>query len=136
MAHVGLLPQAVNIAGGFRAHGRDEAEAAGILADAKAVTEAGAFATVIEGVVEPLSRQITAAIAIPTIGIGASAGCDGQILVADDMIGLFGAFKPRFVKRFAELAPDVDRAFAAYAAEVKARSFPADEHCFGLKKKT
>ncbi len=136
MGHIGLLPQAVNVAGGFRAHGRDAAEAAGILEDAKAVEAAGAFAVVVEGVVEPLAREITAAIAIPTIGIGASAGCDGQILVADDMIGLFATFKPRFVKRFAELAPEVDRAFAAYAAEVKARTFPADEHCFGIKKKS
>ncbi|MBI4970191.1 MAG: 3-methyl-2-oxobutanoate hydroxymethyltransferase [Rhodospirillales bacterium] len=135
MGHVGLLPQSVNVTGGFRAHGREAAEAKRILADAKAVAEAGAFAMVVEGVVEPLARQITKTVPVPTIGIGASPHCDGQILVSDDLIGLFATFKPRFVKRYANLAAEVSKAAAAYAAEVKARTFPAPEHCFGVKKK-
>jgi 3-methyl-2-oxobutanoate hydroxymethyltransferase len=134
MGHVGLQPQSVNLAGGFRAHGREAAEAKRILADAQAVAEAGAFAMVVEGVMEPLARQITEAVPIPTIGIGASPQCDGQILVSDDMIGLFAAFKPRFVKRYADLAGEVSKAAAAYAADVKTRAFPAPEHCFGVKK--
>lgn len=135
MGHVGLLPQSVNVTGGFRAHGREAAEAKRILADAKAVAAAGAFAMVVEGVVEPLARQITKAVPVPTIGIGASPHCDGQILVSDDLIGLFATFKPRFVKRYANLAAEVSKAAALYAAEVKARAFPAPEHCFGVKKK-
>jgi len=134
MAHIGLKPQAVHVAGGFRAHGRVEAEAEAIHADARAVTEAGAFAVVVEGTVEPLARAVSEEIAIPTIGIGASPACDGQVLVIDDVLGLFSDFTPKFVKRFAELAPEVSRAVAAYAAEVRARAFPAPEHCFGLGK--
>lgn len=133
MGHVGLLPQAVNVAGGFRAHGRESSEASRIHEDALAIDEAGAFAMVIEGVVEELARRITKEVNIPTIGIGASPACDGQILVADDAVGLFAAFKPRFVKRFAELGPDVEKAFATYRSEVQARTFPAMEHCFGIK---
>ncbi|CAA6606222.1 3-methyl-2-oxobutanoate hydroxymethyltransferase [Rhodospirillaceae bacterium LM-1] len=134
MAHVGLLPQSVNTAGGFRAHGRDLQEASQIHEDALAVADAGAFAMVVEGVVEDLARRITKEAPIPTIGIGASPACDGQVLVCDDAIGMFSNFKPRFVKRFAELAPTVQQAIEAYSNEVRARSFPAMEHCFGVKK--
>ena len=134
MAHIGLKPQAVHVAGGYRAHGRIEAEAAAIHADARAVAEAGAFAVVVEGTVEPLARAVSAEIAIPTIGIGASAACDGQVLVIDDLLGLFNDFTPKFVKRYAELAPDISRAVATYAAEVRSRAFPAAEHCFGTPK--
>ena len=133
MAHVGLMPQAVNVAGGFRAQGRDEAEAAAIRADAAAVSAAGAFAVVVEGTVEPVARALSAEIAIPTIGIGASAACDGQVLVIDDILGLFNTFVPKFVKRYAELGEQVSDAAARYAAEVRARTFPGPEHCFGPK---
>lgn len=131
MAHVGLLPQSFNSQGGFRTQGRTDEEAARILADARAVADAGAFASVVEGVVEPLAAKITQAIAIPTIGIGASPACDGQILVTDDLLGLFSEFTPKFVKRYAELAPQVSSAVAAYAEDVRARAFPGPEHCFG-----
>ena len=102
-----------------------------MLADADAVADAGAFSVVLEKVPERLADEITARLAIPTIGIGASAGCDGQILVVDDMLGLFTAFKPKFAKRYAMLGADADKAIAAYAEEVRARSFPAPEHVFG-----
>lgn len=130
LAHVGLQPQSVNTYGGYGARGRAEAEAEGILADARAVAEAGAFAVVVEGVVEPLARQITAAVPIPTIGIGASAACDGQILVSEDAFGLFADFVPRFVKRYADLAGIVSAAAGAYAEEVRARRFPGPEHTY------
>ena len=110
MAHIGLKPQAVHVAGGFRAHGRAEDEAAAIHADARAVTDAGAFSVVVEGTVEPVARAVTEEIAIPTIGIGASPACDGQVLVIDDVLGLFNDFTPRFVKRYAELGPLVTEA--------------------------
>jgi len=129
--HVGLMPQAVN-ASGFRAQGRDEREVARIMADAKAVAEVGAFAVVVEGTYEAAARAITAALPVPTIGIGASVACDGQVLVSDDVLGLFTAFKPRFVKRYAELGPLVSEAAAAYAADVRARRFPGPEHVFGV----
>ena len=132
--HVGLMPQSVNAVGGFSARGRGEAEARAILADAHAVADAGAFAIVIEGTVEPLAREITAAIDIPTIGIGASPACDGQILVTDDMVGLFSDFTPRFVKRYAEVGPTLAAAAEAYASDVRSRSFPGPEHCFGVPK--
>ncbi len=134
MAHIGLKPQAVHAAGGYRAHGRQDDEATAIHADARAVTDAGAFAVVIEGTVEPLARAVTEAIAIPTIGIGASPACDGQVLVIDDVLGLFADFTPKFVKRYADLAPQVAEAARAYAADVRARTFPAPEHCFGPAK--
>lgn len=135
MAHVGLKPQAVHAAGGFRAHGRAEEEAAAIHADARAVTDAGAFCVVVEGTVEPVARAVTEEIAIPTIGIGASPACDGQVLVSDDLLGLFNDFTPKFVKRYAQLGPLIQDAAKAYAEEVKARSFPGLEHCFGVSKK-
>jgi 3-methyl-2-oxobutanoate hydroxymethyltransferase len=133
LGHVGLLPQSVNTAGGFRSLGREEKEALAIVDDAKAVAEAGAFATVIEGTVEPVARQITATIPIPTVGIGASPACDGQILVTEDLVGLFSEFKPKFVKRYAELGQGIAEAGRAYAAEVRARTFPTADHCFGTK---
>ncbi len=130
--HVGLKPQSVHGHGGFRAQGRDAASAERILADAQAIARAGAFATVLEGTVEPVAREVTARLEIPVIGIGASPACDGQILVTDDMIGLFAEFTPKFVKRYAELGAAVAAAAEAYAADVRARRFPGPEHCFGM----
>lgn len=129
MAHVGLTPQLVNTIGGYKVQGRAE-DAARVHADARAVAAAGAFAVVIEKVPERLAREITAEVAIPTIGIGASVACDGQVLVVDDMLGLFTDFRPKFVRRYAELGQMADQAVAAYAAEVRARRFPGPEHVF------
>ncbi len=129
MAHIGLTPQSVNTLGGYKVQGRDAA-ASSVIADAQAVSDAGAFAVVLEKVPRSLADRITAAIAIPTIGIGASAGCDGQILVVDDMLGLFTAFKAKFVKRYAHLGDDAVAAISAYAHDVRARVFPAPEHGF------
>ncbi len=129
MAHVGLTPQSINTLGGYKVQGRGDAGDA-LMADSKAVAEAGAFAVVLEKVPASLADEVTAEIDIPTIGIGASAGCDGQILVVDDMIGLFTAFKAKFVKRYANLGEQAEAAFAEYAAEVRARTFPAQEHLF------
>ena len=134
MGHVGLTPQSVNTLGGYKAVGRDAAAAERIAADARAITEAGAFTLVIEGTMEQLARRITEEVAIPTIGIGGSPACDGQVLVTDDMLGLFGAFQPKFVKRYANLGETVGEAAATYAAEVRSRAFPRPEHCFGMKK--
>lgn len=134
MGHVGLTPQSVNAFGGFKAQGRDEAAADRIAADAAAIAEAGAFAIVVEGVPEPLGRRITGDIAVPTIGIGASPSCDGQVLVTEDILGLFAEFRPKFVKRYAELAPAVGDAAKRYAAEVRAREFPSADFCFGAAK--
>lgn len=132
MGHVGLTPQAVNAFGGYTVQGRG-ADAERVAEDARAVAEAGAFAVVLEKVTEPLAARITAETAVPTIGIGASAACDGQVLVVDDMLGLFNDFRPKFVKRYAELGEAADRAVAAYAEEVRARRFPGPEHVFGDK---
>lgn len=129
MAHVGLTPQAVNVFGGYKVQGAG-ADAQRVLADARAVADAGAFAVVLEKITAPLAAEITNAVAIPTIGIGASPVCDGQILVVDDILGLFADFRPRFVRRYAELGRDADAAIAAYAADVRARRFPAAEHLF------
>ncbi|RWN59996.1 MAG: 3-methyl-2-oxobutanoate hydroxymethyltransferase [Mesorhizobium sp.] len=129
MAHVGLTPQAVNTFGGYRVQGRG-ADAERIRRDARAVTEAGAFSLVLEKIPEQLARQITADIDIPTIGIGASPACDGQILVSDDMLGLFTSFRPKFVKRYAELGEQAEAAIAAYATDVRNRHFPAVEHLY------
>lgn len=134
VGHVGLTPQAVNALGGYGARGRGEAEAAKIRTDATAVADAGAFALVIEGVMEPLARAITADIAIPTIGIGASAACDGQVLVVDDMLGMFERV-PRFVRRFDALAERVSAAAGSYAAAVRDRSFPADGELYGVARR-
>ncbi len=130
MAHIGLTPQAINTLGGYKVQGRGE-DRKRVMDDAKAVAEAGAFSVVLEKVPANLADEITAEIPIPTIGIGASAGCDGQVLVVDDMLGLFTAFKPKFAKRYATLGEDADAAIAAYASEVRARTFPAAEHVFG-----
>jgi 3-methyl-2-oxobutanoate hydroxymethyltransferase len=135
LGHIGLLPQSVNTAGGFRSHGKEEREAERIMEDAKAMDKAGAFAVVIEGTVEPLARKITETISIPTIGIGASPACDGQVLVTEDVVGLFSDFTPKFVKRYAELGQQISDAGKEYAEEVRARTFPAVEHCFGVKQK-
>ena len=129
MAHVGLTPQAVNALGGYGARGRSEAEAAKILDDARAVAEAGCFALVVEGVVETLGRDITAAVACPTIGIGASPACDGQVLVVDDMLGMFERV-PRFVERFDDLAARISDAAARYAGAVRERRFPTDAQLY------
>ncbi|KQM98803.1 3-methyl-2-oxobutanoate hydroxymethyltransferase [Sphingomonas sp. Leaf25] len=123
MGHVGLTPQAVNQLGGYGARGRSPEEAAKIVADATAVAEAGAFAVVIEGVVEPIAIDITNRIACPTIGIGASAQCDGQVLVAEDMLGLFER-TPRFVKTYGDIAGRISAAVDAYAGDVRSRAFP------------
>ena len=131
MAHIGLTPQAVNALGGYGVRGRGEAEATAIMADAEAVSDAGAFSVVIEKTTASLARAITARIAAPTIGIGASVACDGQILVIDDMIGLFTEFHPKFVRRYAEVAQTIEGAIRDYAADVSARRFPGPEHAFG-----
>ncbi|MCY4237990.1 MAG: 3-methyl-2-oxobutanoate hydroxymethyltransferase [Rhodospirillaceae bacterium] len=136
LGHVGLTPQSVNSLGGFKALGRNDETATRILDDAKAIADAGAFAIVVEGVTEVLGRQATEAIPVPTIGIGASSACDGQILVTEDIVGLFGDFKPKFVKRYAELAPAISAAVAQYAKEVRTRTFPSEEFCFGIKKES
>jgi 3-methyl-2-oxobutanoate hydroxymethyltransferase len=130
MAHIGLTPQSVNALGGYAVRGRSKSEAAAIMADAEAVADAGAFSVVIEKTAESLARAITTRIKPPTIGIGASVACDGQILVVDDMIGLFTDFRPKFVRRYAEVAQSVDAAIAGYAADVRERRFPAQEHVF------
>jgi len=131
LGHVGLMPQSVHSLGGFRAQGKSDAEAKRILDDAKSVAEAGAFAIVLEGTMEPLAREITEKVPVPIIGIGASPACDGQILVSEDVMGLFSDFTPRFVKRYADLGSEIAAAGRAYAADVRARRFPAPEHCFG-----
>jgi 3-methyl-2-oxobutanoate hydroxymethyltransferase len=130
MGHVGLMPQSVHAAGGFKVQGRGP-DGERVVADAVAIAAAGAFSIVIEGTLEPVARAITDRIAVPTIGIGASPACDGQILVTDDLLGVFTEFTPRFVKRYAELAPLIAAAAEAYAGDVRARRFPGPEHCFG-----
>lgn len=128
--HVGLMPQLVKVAGGFRSTGHSQAEAEKVHRDAQAVAEAGAFAIVVEGTIEEIAREITSSIPVPIIGIGASPACDGQILVSDDMLGLFSAFRPKFVKRYAELTQEISTAVANYAADVKEGLFPGPEHTF------
>jgi 3-methyl-2-oxobutanoate hydroxymethyltransferase len=131
MGHVGLRPQAVLTQGGFRARGRSEDEREAVIAEAEAAAEAGAFAVVVEGVAEDLARDITARLAVPTIGIGASAACDGQVLVVDDMLGLFD-WTPKFVRRYADLRGEVSKAVAAYAADVRSRAFPGPAETYRL----
>lgn len=128
MAHIGLLPQSVNAQGGYRTQGRDADAAARLLDDARAVEAAGAFCVVIEGTVETVARAITEQLAIPTIGIGASVQCDGQVLVTDDLLGIFSDFTPKFVKRYGELGTAIDRAVGHYAEDVRARRFPGPDH--------
>jgi 3-methyl-2-oxobutanoate hydroxymethyltransferase len=131
MGHVGLLPQRVSHRRDFKIQGRDEQSWNRVMEDGRAVGESGAFCLVIEGTVEPLARALTEAVAIPTIGIGASPACDGQILVTDDLLGLFSDFTPTFVRRYAEIGETIESAAIAYAEDVRARRFPAPEHCFG-----
>jgi len=133
IGHVGLTPQAVNALGGYGARGKSEAEANKILADARAVAEAGCFLLVLEGVMEEIAAEATRAVACPTIGIGASPHCDGQVLVTEDMLGLFER-TPRFVKRYDDLATRIDAAASAYAAEVRGRTFPGEEQIYRSKK--
>ena len=132
MAHIGLTPQAVNALGGYAARGRSDEEHAKIMADGEAVAAAGAFAVVIEGVVEPIAVALTRSLAIPTIGIGASAQCDGQVLVTEDMLGMFDRV-PRFVKRYGDIAGMIGDTAAQYAAEVRERSFPGPEQTYQPK---
>jgi len=131
--HIGLMPQAVNATGGFRTQGRDALQAAKVTADAHAIAAAGAFAIVIEGTVEPVARAITRELSVPTIGIGASVACDGQVLVVDDLVGAFGDFTPRFVRRYAEVGSVIEDAASRYADDVRNRRFPTDAQCFGTR---
>ena len=132
IAHVGLTPQAVNMLGGYGVRGREDIEAAKIVADARAVAEAGAFCMVVEGVLEPLANEVSAQVAVPVIGIGASAECDGQVLVIDDMLGMFER-TPRFVKRYDDLAARIGEAAKTYAEEVRSRAFPSEDQTYRPK---
>jgi len=134
MGHIGLTPQSINTIGSFRAQGREEAHWGPIEDDARAVSEAGAFSAVIEAVAEPLARRITADITIPTVGIGGSVACDGQILVLEDMLGLSPRV-PKFVRRYGDLGPAIESAVAAYAADVRSRAFPSPEHVYPMRTK-
>ena len=130
MAHVGLTPQAINILGGYGVRGKSDEEARAIVEDAKAMSDAGAFALVIEGVLEPIAIEITNTVACPTIGIGASAQCDGQVLVSEDMLGLFDR-TPKFVKRFGAMSQMVQESVGQYAKEVRSREFPSKDQLYG-----
>ena len=134
MGHVGLRPQQVLVEGGFKAKGRSNTEHAQVLDEAKGAARAGAFAVVVEGVTEALARAITAELDIPTIGIGASSACDGQVLVTDDMLGLFD-WTPKFVRRYADLRGEIDKAVRAYAADVRAGRFPAEAETYQIVKR-
>lgn len=133
MAHLGLTPQSVNAFGGFKVQGKDEAAAKKLLEDAKAVEEAGAFSIVLECVPAKLAELVTKEVSVPTIGIGAGAGCDGQILVYQDMLGMYSDFVPKFVKQYANIGEVMREAFEQYDKEVKAGSFPQDAHCFAIR---
>ena len=135
MGHVGLTPQSINTLGSFRAQGREEGSWEPIEKDARAISEAGAFSIVVEAVAEPLARKITGMVAAPTIGIGASAACDGQVLVLEDMLGL-SPRTPKFVRRYGDLGPSIEAAIKGYADDVRSRSFPGPEHVYGMKTKT
>ncbi len=132
MAHIGLTPQSVNVLGGFKTQGRTREEWAPIEEDARLVAEAGAFAVVLEAIAAPLAQRITSAIPVPTIGIGASAACDGQILVMEDMLGLSPRV-PKFVREFGRIGAAIDGAIKSYAEEVRAKRFPAAEHAYAVK---
>jgi 3-methyl-2-oxobutanoate hydroxymethyltransferase len=132
MAHLGLTPQSVNAFGGFKVQGKDEEAARSLIEQAKAVEAAGAFAVVLECIPAKLADLITESISIPTIGIGAGNGCDGQVLVYQDMLGLYSDFTPKFVKRYAEIGPQMQTAIEGYISEVKSGAFPAAEHTFAL----
>jgi 3-methyl-2-oxobutanoate hydroxymethyltransferase len=132
LSHIGLQPQSVNALGGYAARGKQAAEAEAIVADARAVADAGAFAIVVEGVVAPLAARITETVRVPTIGIGASAECDGQILVTEDMMGATFGHVPKFVRKYADVGNVMREAAKAYAEDVRARRFPAEEHLYGV----
>src|SRR5439155_2527141 len=136
MGHVGLTPQSVNALGGYRSRGHMPGEHDKIMRDGIAIAEGGAFSLVIEGVAESLARELTDAVAVPTIGIGGSPACDGQILVIDDLLGLFAEFTPKFVKRYRELGDEIRVAVREYAAEVKEGRFPAAEHTYSAPRRT
>jgi 3-methyl-2-oxobutanoate hydroxymethyltransferase len=133
MGHIGLMPQSVQTAGGYGARGKSRDQVERLLADARAVDEAGAFAMVIESVIEPVAREITSKVSAVTIGIGASLACDGQTLVTEDLVGLFSDFTPPFVKRYAELGSQIGVAAKAFCEDVRARRFPGPEHTFQPK---
>ncbi len=135
-AHIGLTPQSVNAFGGFKVQGKTEQGAQQMIDDALAIQEAGAFAVVLECVPAKLAALISEKLTIPTIGIGAGAGCDGQVLVYQDMLALFSDFKPKFVKHFGNIGPQMTAAFKAYDEEVKAGTFPAEEHTFKIDEET
>jgi 3-methyl-2-oxobutanoate hydroxymethyltransferase len=135
LGHVGLLPQKAEHRGAFKIQGRDDEGAKKVIADAIAIDQAGAFAMVVEGTVEPVARDMTEQVSVPTIGIGASPACDGQILVTQDMVGLFADFTPKFVKKYADLGAALEQAAKEYADEVRSGAFPGLEHCFGVEKK-
>lgn len=132
VAHLGLTPQSVNAFGGFKVQGKNEAQAKQILEDALAVEKAGAFMVVLECIPEKLATLITKRLSIPTIGIGAGAGCDGQVLVYQDMLGMFEGIKPKFVKQFAQIGKEMKEAFSAYDEAVKAGEYPSKEHSFAI----
>jgi 3-methyl-2-oxobutanoate hydroxymethyltransferase len=143
MGHIGLTPQSINTIGSFKSQGRDEAArldkgdngSGAIQDDARAVEQAGAFSIVIEAVAEPLARRVTGIVSVPTIGIGASAACDGQVLVLEDMLGL-SPRTPKFVRRYGDLGPAIEAAIEGYAKDVRARAFPGPEHVYGMKTKS
>lgn len=132
MAHVGMTPQSVNVFGGFKVQGKSERDARKIIEDAKAAEEAGAFAIVLECVPADLAAYITMNVSVPTIGIGAGSGCDGQVIVYQDMLAMFSEFKPKFVKQFGNVGDEMKKCFRAYIKEVKNASFPANEHTFAI----
>jgi 3-methyl-2-oxobutanoate hydroxymethyltransferase len=132
MGHIGLTPQSINTLGSFRAQGREQGSWEPIENDARAIAEAGAFSVVIEAVAEPLAKKITQSIAVPTIGIGASAACDGQVLVLEDMLGL-SPRTPKFVRRYGDLGPAIEAAVEGYARDVRSRAFPGSEHVYDMK---
>ena len=132
MGHVGLRPQAIHVDGGFKAKGRSGDERQRVIDEAKAAEAGGAFAVVIEGVAEDLAREITEQLSIPTVGIGASAACDGQILVIDDMLGIFD-WTPKFVRRYGDVKGEIVRSVEAYASDVKARTFPGEAETYQIK---
>jgi 3-methyl-2-oxobutanoate hydroxymethyltransferase len=133
MVHVGLRPQAINVVGGFKAQGRNDDERARVMEEAKAAEEAGAFSIVVEGVAEDLAEEITQAVSIPTIGIGASATCDGQILVTHDMLGLFD-WTPKFVRAYGNMRAEIEKSVKEYADDVRARAFPGSAETYKLPK--
>lgn len=132
MGHLGLTPQAIHQLGGYKVQGKDEAAARKLLADAKALEEAGVFAIVLECVPAALAKMLTEMLTVPTIGIGAGPDCDGQILVTHDLLGMYGGAGPKFVKRYANIHEEITRALQAYRAEVHSGAFPGPEHCFGI----